>query len=186
MNVEIGSYAAKTKLPELLRQVKAGNSFTITNRGEAIADLTPISRRRGKTKAEAVDSLKAFMAAAPDAHIDLKALIEEGRAWVSYWMSVSMRWLFGDGKPHELEYATDILECLSKAKALVPVTWALEVANVVARAEAKDLLTEARSETFLELLADLEIRDDNATSGHALTKTLGLARRYNLSSYDAS
>ena len=39
MKIEIGSYEAKTKLPELLRQVKAGKSFTITNRGEAIADL---------------------------------------------------------------------------------------------------------------------------------------------------
>ena len=39
MKIEIGSYEAKTTLPKLLRQVKAGNSFTITNRGEAIADL---------------------------------------------------------------------------------------------------------------------------------------------------
>ena len=33
MKTEIGSYEAKTKLPELLRQVKTGKSFTITNRG---------------------------------------------------------------------------------------------------------------------------------------------------------
>ena len=36
MKVAIGSYEAKTKLPELLRQVKTGRSFTITNRGEAM------------------------------------------------------------------------------------------------------------------------------------------------------
>ncbi len=41
MKIEIGSYEAKTKLPELLRQVKTGKSFTITNRGKAIADLVP-------------------------------------------------------------------------------------------------------------------------------------------------
>ena len=28
MKIEIGSYEAKTKLPELLRQVKTGKSFT--------------------------------------------------------------------------------------------------------------------------------------------------------------
>ena len=56
MKIEIGSYEAKTKLPELLRQVKSGKSFTITNRGEAIADLVPSARegegqggRSGKT-----------------------------------------------------------------------------------------------------------------------------------------
>ena len=31
MNEEIGSYDAKTKLPEILRRVEAGESFTITN-----------------------------------------------------------------------------------------------------------------------------------------------------------
>ena len=41
MNLEIGSYEAKTKLPELLRGVQAGKRYTITLRGEPIADLIP-------------------------------------------------------------------------------------------------------------------------------------------------
>jgi len=41
MNEEIGSYDAKTKLPEILRRVQAGESFTITNRGKPVADLIP-------------------------------------------------------------------------------------------------------------------------------------------------
>lgn len=41
MSVEIGSYDAKTKLPEILRRVEAGEVFTITNRGKAVADLIP-------------------------------------------------------------------------------------------------------------------------------------------------
>lgn len=48
MKIAIGSYEAKTKLPELLRQVKAGKSFTITDRGEAIADLVPSTGLRTK------------------------------------------------------------------------------------------------------------------------------------------
>jgi len=39
MKIEIGAYEAKTKLPELLRQVQAGKRFTITNRRKPIADL---------------------------------------------------------------------------------------------------------------------------------------------------
>ena len=46
MKTEIGAYEAKTKLPELLRQVKAGKQFTITNRGEAIADLLTAAAER--------------------------------------------------------------------------------------------------------------------------------------------
>jgi prevent-host-death family protein len=80
MKIEIGSYEAKTKLPELLRQVKAGKSFTITNRGEAIADLVPSVGAHAKDKAAAVKKLKAFMLAEPVRGIDLKALLEEGRA----------------------------------------------------------------------------------------------------------
>ena len=100
--------------------------------------------------------------------------------------SVAMRWFFGDGKPAELAYADKVLDQLKTNDAIVPVTWALEVANVIARAEAKKLVTEARSGVFLEMLEDLGIELDSATSTHALSDTLQLARRYTLSAYDAS
>lgn len=75
---------------------------------------------------------------------------------------------------------------MKQDNALVPLTWGVEVANVIARAEAKGLVTEARSSLFLEMLADMEIDVDAATFAHALSDTLQLARRYKLSSYDAS
>ena len=80
MKIKIGSYEAKTKLPELLRQVKTGKSFTITNRGEAIADLVPSESMRVKDKVAAAEKLKAFMLADPVRNVDAKALIKEGRA----------------------------------------------------------------------------------------------------------
>jgi predicted nucleic acid-binding protein len=100
--------------------------------------------------------------------------------------SVTMRWFFGDGKPQELAYAGKVLDAMKDASALVPVTWGLEVANVIARAEAKGLVTEARSGAFLEMLDGVDIEVDAATSAHALSDTLQLARRYKLSAYDAS
>lgn len=100
--------------------------------------------------------------------------------------SVTMRWFFGDGKPQELAYATDVLDALAEAGALVPVTWGLEVANVLAIAEAKGLVTEARSGAFLEMLDGVDIEVDEETFSHALSDTLQLARRYRLSAYDAS
>ena len=62
----------------------------------------------------------------------------------------------------------------------------LEVANVIAKAEATTLVTEARSAAFLEMLEGIDIEVDAATSAHALSDTLQLARRYRLSAYDAS
>jgi prevent-host-death family protein len=80
MKIEIGSHEAKTKLPELLRQVKAGKSFTITIRGEAIADLVPSLGARVKDKVLAAQKLKAFMLSDPVRGANIKALIDEGRA----------------------------------------------------------------------------------------------------------
>jgi prevent-host-death family protein len=80
VKTEIGSYEAKTKLPELLRQVKAGKSFTITNRGEAIADLVPSAAMKVKDKRAAAAKLKAFMLADPVRGVNVRELIEEGRA----------------------------------------------------------------------------------------------------------
>ncbi|MBI5637858.1 MAG: type II toxin-antitoxin system VapC family toxin [Nitrospinae bacterium] len=100
--------------------------------------------------------------------------------------SVTMRWFFGDGKPHELAYAGKVLDAMKNGNAIVPVTWGLEVANVIAGAEAKGLVTEARSGAFLEMLEGVGIEVDAATFPRALADTLQLARRYKLSSYDAS
>ena len=79
MKNEIGSYEAKTKLPELLRQVEMGKSFTITNRGRAIADLVPHEDNDSATRKKAIDELREFMRSRPARRVDIKALIEEGR-----------------------------------------------------------------------------------------------------------
>lgn len=80
MKTEVGSYEAKTRLPELLRQVRTGKCFTITNRGKAVADLVPALGVRAKDKVAAAEKLKAFMLADPVRGINVKELIEEGRA----------------------------------------------------------------------------------------------------------
>ena len=100
--------------------------------------------------------------------------------------SVTMRWFFGDGKPQELAYARDVLEAMKTADAVVPVTWGLEVANVIVKAEAKGLVTEAESQAFIGILDGAAIDLDSATFSQALSDTLQVARRYRLSAYDAS
>lgn len=81
MNIKVGSYEAKTKLPELLRGVQAGNHYTITLRGEAVAVLVPAQDNKHPDAVAAVDEMLAFMRThKPVGSVDLKALINEGRA----------------------------------------------------------------------------------------------------------
>lgn len=79
MKTEIGSYEAKTKLPELLRQVKAGKSFTITNRGKAIADLVPSKAGGREDRIAAIEKFRKFIENNRVYGVNIKALIEEGR-----------------------------------------------------------------------------------------------------------
>ena len=102
--------------------------------------------------------------------------------------SVAMRWLLEDGSPVRLAYAGKVLELLTHeaGEALVPGIWPLEVANVVVKAQARGLVSEARASAFIGLLQEMGITTDAHTADRALGDTLQLARRFKLSSYDAS
>lgn len=102
--------------------------------------------------------------------------------------SVTLSWLLQDASSRDAPYALSVLEAMRDpaATAEVPVTWGLEIANVLARAEARGQITEAQSEAFLEVIHAATIQADAATFTQALSDTLQLARRYRLSSYDAS
>ncbi len=80
MKTEIGSYEAKTRLPELLRSVQKGQSYTITNRGRTVAMLVPAPDSASVDPAVATERMKSFMQSGPVRGIDIKALREEGRA----------------------------------------------------------------------------------------------------------
>ncbi|WP_394756110.1 type II toxin-antitoxin system VapC family toxin [Rhodoferax sp.] len=102
--------------------------------------------------------------------------------------SVVMRWLLQDGSDERLAYAQKVLGVLAQedSVAVVPGIWALEAANVMVKAQAKQLVTEARCAAFAGLLQDMTLMTDPHTATHALSDTLQLARRFKLSSYDAS
>lgn len=53
----IGSYNAKNQLPELLRRVASGESFTITLRGEPVADLIPSGFNDKSTRGAAINNI---------------------------------------------------------------------------------------------------------------------------------
>lgn len=84
-NIEIGSYEAKTILPELLRKVQQGQRFTITNRGEPVAELVPVDAATSERVRRAAADMRAFMATSGEdagRFVDgdrIREWIEEGR-----------------------------------------------------------------------------------------------------------
>ena len=76
----IESYELKAKLPETLRQVRAGESFTITNRGKPIADLLPSKAVSRQKTAAAIDNiLRMSKTTVPAANTRLEEYSKEGR-----------------------------------------------------------------------------------------------------------
>lgn len=79
MYPEIGSYDAKTKLPELLREVQAGHRYTITLRGKPVADLVPVGHAGEGEIRKAVAAMRALPRIKGVGAADLERWIAEGR-----------------------------------------------------------------------------------------------------------
>jgi prevent-host-death family protein len=77
---EVGAYEAKTRLPELLKQVERGERIVITRHGHPIAQLVPIDGVPAMTAEEAVDAMLEFRkhhTLGPG--LSIREMIEEGR-----------------------------------------------------------------------------------------------------------
>jgi predicted nucleic acid-binding protein len=97
--------------------------------------------------------------------------------------SIVMSWCFADESDN---YADMVLGKLSEAIAVTPSIWPLEVGNVLLVAERKGRISESESNRFLSLLSDLPIEVDQESPNRMFKDVLPLARRFQLSSYDAS
>lgn len=79
MYTEIGSFDAKTRLPEILRAVEKGQRYTITLRGKPIADLVPSESAKRSDVAAAVEAMKNIRKVKGVSTEMLKEWISEGR-----------------------------------------------------------------------------------------------------------
>lgn len=76
----IGTYETKTHLADLLRQVRAGQGFTITQRGEPVADLLPAGSSAKRSVVQAAIRMRQFMQEGHKGEpADIRALLDEGR-----------------------------------------------------------------------------------------------------------
>lgn len=79
MSVEIGAFSAKTKLSQLLRQVREGQRFTITHRGKPIAELVPSGAAPPGDFNQAIDAMLKFARVRGVDVDDVTRWIAEGR-----------------------------------------------------------------------------------------------------------
>ena len=75
----IGLYEIKTNLPEILRRVRAGESFTITDRGEPVADLLPSRAASGQKVAAAIDNILRMSRTTVPVSDDPSGRVQQGR-----------------------------------------------------------------------------------------------------------
>jgi prevent-host-death family protein len=78
--IKIGSYEAKTKLPELLKRVARGERIMITKHGVPVAILSPVDRSNDEEEpAQAIDELLRFREQHTLGGLSIREMIEEGR-----------------------------------------------------------------------------------------------------------
>ncbi len=97
--------------------------------------------------------------------------------------SVSVAWFFED---ESSTYAEAVESALITVSAYVPTAWCLEVANALLVGERRKCTTEAKTNIFFSLLKRLPIVVDEETQSRAWQESMQIARRHDLSVYDAA
>ncbi len=78
---EIGAFEAKTRLPQLLRRVQAGERFVITRHSRPVAELIPFTPRDPGKVRSAIDALKEFQQTHSLDGLSVRRIVEEARKY---------------------------------------------------------------------------------------------------------
>lgn len=97
--------------------------------------------------------------------------------------SVTLAWCFVD---ESSEMADRVLDRLEREEAVAPAIWPLEVANGLRTAERRGRLALADVAQIRELLTALPVEVEGVPLDAALGEVAELARRLDLTAYDAS
>ncbi|MDR1732372.1 MAG: type II toxin-antitoxin system VapC family toxin [Synergistaceae bacterium] len=96
--------------------------------------------------------------------------------------SVIISWR--DPRPQE-SYGQNILTLMNRESAIVPVICCMEVNNVLRQFEKRGLITRETTLETIELISGLPISVDEAPVNFRMPRVEALARRYDLTIYDA-
>lgn len=76
----IGAYDAKSHLSDILKRVAEGEVYVVTRHGHPVAKIIPAGDSVYEAPAEVIEKLRAFRRGRKLDGLELKDLIEEGRA----------------------------------------------------------------------------------------------------------
>ncbi len=77
----VGSYEAKTHLPNLLQRAARGEKITITKHGVPIAMLVPANGTNKQNAKEVIEEIKRLRKGRRLRGVTIRQLIEEGRRY---------------------------------------------------------------------------------------------------------
>jgi predicted nucleic acid-binding protein len=97
--------------------------------------------------------------------------------------SVALAWCFPD---EESDYAESVLFELEIQAVVVPPIWAVEIANVLLAGERRKRIRQPEIRRFVDLLEALSVVEDRPPFTHTFINVVPLARKCNLSTYDAA
>src|SRR5262245_46004884 len=97
--------------------------------------------------------------------------------------SVALSWFFAD---EDSAYANAVARNLTTVTAVAPCLWPIEVANALLVGERRSRCTSTQTSRWLEDVGVLAIAIDHEAPMRAWTYTLELARKHDLSAYDAA
>jgi predicted nucleic acid-binding protein len=97
--------------------------------------------------------------------------------------SITMDWCFID---ESTPFGDRVLAMLEEEPAHVPAIWPLEVANAIRMGERRGRLDRTSVDQFLAILGRLPIRVEALALRRATGSVLGIARDFNLTTYDAA
>ena len=75
----VGSYEAKTHLPELLKRIAKGEQITITKHGVSVAMLVPPKSLKRVDVKGLIKKIKVFRKGRTLGRITIREMVEEGR-----------------------------------------------------------------------------------------------------------
>ncbi len=75
----VGSYEAKTRLPELLRRIAKGERITITKHGVTVAVLMPAGTSGRRDIRALIEEIRTSRKGRKLGELSLREMIEEGR-----------------------------------------------------------------------------------------------------------
>lgn len=99
--------------------------------------------------------------------------------------SMTIAWWIARDNPADQQCAQNCLDSLLFDRAIVPSLWHTEITNVLRTYERRQLLTADQTDAFLSSLQRLPIETDSIDVGQRRELVLSLARRHQLSTYDA-